>query len=89
MHPALLKDSGWRYHGRVRMLKAARWWGCPSPGAFDNLPRSEKIDILAVYEIEWRIEAINAYEANEEAKRSAKKGSGSQPQSNRPRRRRR
>lgn len=68
------------------MLKAARWWGCPSPGHFDALPRSEKIDILAVYEIEWRIEAINAYEANEEAKRAAKKGSNQSP-SNRPRRR--
>jgi hypothetical protein len=87
MHPALLKDSGWRYHQRVRILKAARWWGCVSPGVFDELPRSEKIDILALYEIEWRIEAINAYEANEEAKRASKKGSA-KPQSNRPSRRR-
>lgn len=70
------------------MLKAARWWGCPSPGFFDSLPRNEKIDILAAYEIEWRIEAINAYEANEEAKRASKKGSTSQPPSSRPRRRR-
>jgi hypothetical protein len=74
MHPALLEQSGWKYHKRVRELKAAKWWGCPSPGYFDSLPKSERVDILAAYEISWREEAINSYEANERAKREAKRG---------------
>ena len=63
MHPALLRSSGWRYLGRLRDLFAARWWGVPSPGAFDALPKSERVDIVAAYEIAWRVDAINAWEA--------------------------
>jgi hypothetical protein len=69
MHPALLKSSGWRYSGRARDLTAARWWGCPSPGAFDVLPKHERTDIVAMYEVSWRIEAVNAYEASKPKKR--------------------
>ena len=64
MHPALLKSSGWRYVGRARDLMAARWWGCPSPGAFDALPKTERLDVVALYEVSWRMDAVNAHEAS-------------------------
>lgn len=63
MHPALLRSSGWRYTGRARDLIAAQWWGCPSPGAFDSLDKRERIEIVALYEVSWRMNAVNAYEA--------------------------
>lgn len=63
MHPALLRSTGWRYSGRARDLTAARWWGVPSPGAFDALPKHERTDVVALYEVSWRIEAVNAWEA--------------------------
>lgn len=61
MHPALLKSSGWRYTGRLRELLAAKWAGCMD--VFDDLPKNKRIDIIAAYEIAWRIEAVNSYEA--------------------------
>lgn len=73
LHPALMKSSGWTYNRRYREILAARWWGCPSPGFFFELPKDERLDILAAYESHWRIEAINSYEATEEAKRKAQK----------------
>jgi uncharacterized small protein (DUF1192 family) len=51
----------------VRELISARWWGCPSPGYFDSLPLSERLDIVAVYELDWRMAAVNAHEAQQEA----------------------
>ena len=62
MHTALMKRSGWTYRKRLRDLFAARWWGCPTPAAFDALPRDDRLDILAAYEAHWRIEAVNAHE---------------------------
>jgi len=61
MHPALLRSSGWRYIGRARDLMAARWAGVID--TFDTLPKNKQIDIVALYEINWRIEAVNAWEA--------------------------
>jgi hypothetical protein len=60
MHPALLRSSGWKYVGRARDLFAARWGGCL--GTFDDLPRYRRIEVVALYEIGWRMEAINAWE---------------------------
>lgn len=68
-----MKSSGWTYSSRLRDLKAARWWGCPSPGFFDSLPKDERLDILAAYEADWRIEAINSYEQQQELIRSSTK----------------
>ncbi len=76
MHPALLRRSGWKYAGRARDLLAARWWGVPSPGAFDALPKSERVDIVALYEVSWRMDAVSAHEAAEEAKRKGKRSRG-------------
>ena len=61
MHPALLKSSGWRYTGRMRDLMAARWAGVLDK--FDELPKHRRVDIVALYEINWRMEAVNAHEA--------------------------
>ena len=72
MHPALLTSSGWRYTGRARDLIAARWWGTPSPGAFDALPKRQRVEIVALYEIGWRMDAVNAWEARQAEKRRAK-----------------
>lgn len=62
MHPGLLRSSGWRYRGRLRDLFAARWAGCMD--RFDELPKHKKVDIIAAYEVSWRIDAVNAYEAS-------------------------
>jgi len=67
-----MKPSGWTWNSRKRDLDATRFWNL-IPSQFYNLDREDKLDCLAFYEISWRIEAINAYEAHEEAKRSAKK----------------
>lgn len=72
-HPALLKPSGWLWNSRKRDLDAARWWGL-IPSRFYSLDRDDKLDTLAMYEIDWRIQAINSYEQAEESKRAAKKG---------------
>ena len=73
MHPALLRSSGWKYSGRARDLLAAKWWGCQSPGAFDGLPKHERTDIVALYEVTWRIDAVNAHEAQQRGKRGRRR----------------
>jgi len=71
MHPALLNSTGWRYTGRARDLLAARWAGVA--GTFDDLPKHKRVELVALYEVNWRIEAVNAWEAQERAKRKAKR----------------
>jgi hypothetical protein len=61
MHPGLLRSSGWRYATRLRDLMAARWAGCLAQ--FDDLPHHRQIDVVAAYEVSWRVEAVNAWEA--------------------------
>jgi hypothetical protein len=70
MHPALLRATGWRYTGRARDLLAAKWAGVMD--TFDDLPKHKRVEIVALYEVSWRIDAVNAYEAQERAKRKAK-----------------
>jgi len=72
MHPALMEKSGWTYSPRLRQLKAARWWGCDTPTTFDEMSKSEKLDIMAAYEEDWRENAVNQYEAQKKAEREAK-----------------
>ena len=74
-HPALMKSSGWSYSQELRQILAARWWGCPTIGTFKSLSKPEKIKILAAYEADWRIKAINNYEMQQEAERNSKRGS--------------
>jgi hypothetical protein len=38
------------------------------------MDKEDRLDTLALYEIDWRVQAINAYEQAEETKRNAKKG---------------
>lgn len=57
-----MRSSHWTYSGRLRDILAARWWGCPSISYFDELPREEKINIIAAYESQWRMDAVNSYE---------------------------
>ena len=66
-----MKSSGWQYNRRYRELEASRWRGIVIPNEFDKLEKDDQLDILAHYEAHWRIEVINAYEQNEEAKRDA------------------
>jgi hypothetical protein len=40
---------------------AARWAGCLAQ--FDDLPHHRQIDVVAAYEVSWRVEAVNAWEA--------------------------
>lgn len=71
MHPALLHSTGWRYTGRARDLFAARWAGVLAE--FDDLPKYKRVEVVALYEVSWRIDAVNAHEAQERAKRKAKR----------------
>ncbi len=71
-HPALLKSSGWKYSNTLSEILAARWWGCPSIEYYRMLPREEKIQILAAYQIDWKMQAINNYEMQQKAIRDAK-----------------
>lgn len=73
-HPALMKSSGWQWNRRKSELDAARWWGGLTPGQFDALSKDEKLDIIALYEIEWRVDVVNAWEQHQEAKRKANRG---------------
>ena len=69
-----MKSSGWQWNSRKRDADAARWWGnFTTPNEFESLPKDDKLDIIALYEINWRIEAINNHEQAEEIKRSANK----------------
>ena len=74
MHPALLESSGWTYSRRFRELSSAHAWGCATPEDFDLLSKDYRLDIMAWYETKWRIDAVNSYEAQQKAHRSAKKG---------------
>lgn len=65
MHPALLRASGWRYTGRLRELFAARWAGCLA--SFDELPKHRRVDVVAAYEVAWRIDAVNSWESVQKA----------------------
>ncbi len=67
--------SGWKYNQTLREIFAARWWGCPSIQYYNNLVKDERVQILAAYEADWRIKAVNNYEAQQEAERNAKRNS--------------
>lgn len=67
-----MQTSGWVWSHKKRDLDAAKWWGL-IPSQFYELSKEDKLDLLAMYEIDWRIQAINNWEANEKAKRHAKR----------------
>lgn len=71
-NPALMKSSHWTYSQRLRDIYVARWWGCPSISYFDELPREERINIIAAFEAQWRMDAINSHEMQKDAERKAK-----------------
>lgn len=75
-HPALMKSSGWTYNQRYRELEASHWRGIAIPSQFDALSKDDRLDIVAHYEVHWRIEAINAHEQVEESKRNSKRKRG-------------
>ena len=60
------------YHPRFRNLEAAYEAGCFFE--FDTLPIGRQEEIVAWYISKKEKEAIDAYEANETAKREAQKG---------------
>ncbi len=70
---ALMKASPWKWNARKRDGDVARWWGYRSLSEFEELPKDDKLDVLALYEIHWKVEVINSYEANQEMQRSVKK----------------
>ena len=62
MHKALATESHFKWNTRLRDLNAAQRWGINDPAQFDNLPKASKVEIIAWYEITWRIDAMNAYD---------------------------
>jgi hypothetical protein len=45
----------------MREIMAAVWAHCAD--TFDDLPKTRRVDIVAAYEVGWRIDAVNAWEA--------------------------
>lgn len=68
-----MKPSPWKWNSRKRDGDVARWWGHKSLSEFEALMKDDKLDLIALHEISWKVEAINSYEQNEEMKRSVKK----------------
>lgn len=68
-----MKSSGWQWNSRKRDGDVARWWNYKTLSEFEALPKEDKLDIIALYEIDWKVQAINSYEESEEMKRNAKK----------------
>lgn len=68
-----MKSSGWQWNSRKRDADAAKWAGFKTLSEFEELPKDDKLDVIALYEINWRIEAINNWEQAEEIKRSSNK----------------
>lgn len=64
-----MRSSHWTYNDRLRELLAAQWWGCPTPEDFHSLPKQARLEIVAAYEADWRMNAINAHEAARPKKR--------------------
>ena len=52
-------------------MMAAHWAGLLDK--FDELPKHKRIDIVALYEIAWRMDAVNAYEARIRANTKGKR----------------
>ena len=69
VHQALQQKSRFQYASRLRDLKAAKSWGIKSPYEFDSLSVADRAEIIAEYEATWRINAIQAWDDAEEAKR--------------------
>lgn len=68
-----MKSSGWQWSIRKRDADAARWAGFRLLSEFEELPKDDRLDVLALYEIDWKQRTIDAWEANEEQKRSVNK----------------
>ena len=68
-----MKSSGWQWSNRKRDGDVARWWNYRTLSEFESLPNEDKLDLIALHEISWKVEAINGYEQSEEMKRNTKK----------------
>lgn len=75
VHKALLIESHFKWNTRLRDLNAAQKWGINDPAQFDNLPKQSKIEIIAWYEVNWRINAIQAYDQAEKQRQEAEQNS--------------
>ena len=68
-----MKPSPWKWNARKRDGDVARWWGYRSLSEFEVLDKDDKLDVLALYEIDWKVTAINNYEQAKEMERTARK----------------
>ena len=68
-----MKSSGWQWSTRKRDADAARWAGFRLLSEFEELDKDNRLDVLALYEIDWKVQTINSWEANEEQKRASMK----------------
>lgn len=69
---ALMKASPWKWNSRKRDGDVARWTG-KLLSEFESLPKDDKLDAIALYTIDWQVQAINSYDANQEMNRNVKK----------------
>jgi hypothetical protein len=68
-HPALSVETGVRAGLAWRAAQAAQTVLGLDYDAFMVLPRDERLTVLAQYEIGWRIEALQAWEREQQARR--------------------
>lgn len=72
-HVALSKKSEWDWSSKFTQLNAAQEWGCPSPSYFYELPKNDKVEIIAWYIARQKIKAINEYEQSQKIQQEAKR----------------
>jgi len=68
-----MKSSGWQWNSRKRDGDVARWWGYRTLSEFESLVKDDKLDVIALYEIDWKVQAVNSYEQAKEMERNTKK----------------
>lgn len=69
----MTKVGKWKYNQTLSRVFSAQWWGCPSISFFHNLPREERLQIIAAHEAHETMTAINQFDVYEEAKQNAPK----------------
>lgn len=57
-------------------MNAAQEWGINDPAQFDKLPKQSRIEIIAWYEIRWRVNAIAAYDNAEKQRLESERNRG-------------
>lgn len=67
-HPALRAETAVRAGAAWRDAQAAHAIAGIDYDTFSELPRDQRITILAQYEVQWRVEALQSWEQDQKRK---------------------